>query len=256
MIKKIISLTFEGQIWKIVPKSNQLAFEIRNAEQRQTSFEVFDLEKYSFINQNIILNEPWWVGLQTISGNFLIVHYYDHLQYANHKGFSVIDIATKNVVWFNRKLIFEATFNDFIVAIDPKNQERKSLEIANGREISSANQTSEAKIEKSTWKYSELFESGSSNFVKVESFLNRKLDISAQQFVEYIEHDQKIIICYYTEGEKLDKWLIIFSNSGEILWHETIEKNLNGVSDSSLMVQEKLLLYTKNLNILEILSLG
>ncbi len=252
MLKLVINHIFDGIIWKIIPSHDNriLAIEVRNTELRSVFFSVLHLDFVDFINHNLSIKEPWWVGIEAVSEQHLYVHGYDSLLYAQHKGIFCLDHKKKIENWSLPNHTFIAIENNNLMA-KYKNEIQK-INLINGQIIeinpkfdNKNNQISENEILR-------IFDEDA-YFVKLQTFIFGFSGIMPVKLIEYLDFEEYILISFYENlaDNYLKNYFYILDKNTKIEKLKVIlADNVVGVATNSFCILKNKLVLCKDKNTL------
>lgn len=110
-------INFLHPIWRVFPNhQNYITVEVRNVIDKVVSFHCLDaltgLSKWDNIN----LSETWWIGIEGIFGDVVILHEYERPDLPAHKNIIAVDINTGKTLWSNDELIFVSSGDNILIA--------------------------------------------------------------------------------------------------------------------------------------------
>ena len=236
------NLTFDfsfdvpGKIWQLAFDQNQgkVAIEVRDEEQQQSFFLVFDLNSLESTDFITIAEVDWWTTLVSTSGDYLFLEKYLDPQNPTAKSLLVYNFLENRLlaeledfqmIGFNVSQLFGTLASDRNVdsAIDLAEIGMKPLVMDQNEEII----------------FPSFFSSGSETFELAKEYL--QLDIALG--VEYLEHESHVIISYYTkDGVKFDRNLVVIKKEEEILRLKQ-DTSLEGIATGAFMIMEGYLIF-------------
>lgn len=96
-----------GVIWRILfSDRSRIVGERRSSEEKVASFFCLDEQSGKPLWKDLRLEEPWWIGIETIIGDTLLLHSYTAPDMPEHRGMQAFDMETGRLRWRND----EATF--------------------------------------------------------------------------------------------------------------------------------------------------
>jgi len=115
----------QGSIWRILfSTSGNVVGECRQHEQKTVSFFCLDERSGAVLWQDVRLDEPWWVGIEAVSRDVVLLHEFANPGVPEHKGIIALDVGSGSVLWRNTELTFWFAFNDSVYAYQPKFEKR------------------------------------------------------------------------------------------------------------------------------------
>lgn len=134
-LKPVWSFTAEGVLWRVLfGARGRIAGESRNTEKKTTSFFCLDGSSGTLLWQNLKLEEPWWVGMEAIHNDVVILHGFEKPDLPEHKRIYVLEAATGKELWRNLRLTFWFAYKDRLFAYEERFDRRVGhvLSLTNG----------------------------------------------------------------------------------------------------------------------------
>jgi hypothetical protein len=118
----------DGTLWRmLVASDNRIIGENRDTDKRTTSFFCLDGRTGIPHWRDVATIDPWWVGMEAVFGNFLILHGYAQKDLPVHKGIAIIDLATGKQQWFDPDTTFWSVEGDDIIGIREQKNSLKGV---------------------------------------------------------------------------------------------------------------------------------
>lgn len=125
------SYVARGSIWRILfSDSGEILGESRDHEQKQATFFCLEEQTGAVRWQDVRLREPWWVGIDAIHRNRVLLHEFANPSMPEHKGIIALDLATGEELWRNDELTFWFAFQDFVYAYQPQFERRVGFKLS------------------------------------------------------------------------------------------------------------------------------
>lgn len=247
MTKLVFQHTFENLIWKLIAdKTNSfLAIELRDIENRKVTFDVLNIDNQQFINNNIDIQENWWVGMEALTNQFLILHFYDQQLYAHRKGIYCINLISKSLQWKLPRHTFVKNIDNIVYA--ELNEKDFQFDLLSGNEIIESNKI-ESNEQYTSLELLKIFDDDV-YFVKIKQFVFQILKIEIHQLVEYLEYKNYILISFYTRevsGKLKNDFIIFDQENKKVIIHENLGIELSGVGTNTFCVLKNKLVLCKN----------
>lgn len=110
-------INFLHPIWRVSPNhQNCIITEVRNINEKNVSFNCVEATTGQLKWNNIQLSQKWWIGVEGIFGDILILHEYERPDFPAHQKIIAIDINTGYTLWSNDEVVFISSNDNFIVA--------------------------------------------------------------------------------------------------------------------------------------------
>lgn len=237
---------FPGVIWNTVllPEKHILLLEIRNPHDKQVSFSALQYGDNYFVWKDFRLEEKWWVSLATATSGKVVFTYYIEVQNPDKKGILVYDIDPPQLAWWNNDFSLTEVFTDALRGYSSKFGNRVlTLDLQTGNEKS----TDDGKlIDYAMIRRPVQYLEGSPHFTTVKTFLQEKLNLLPATAFEYLEHESRILISYYTSEAGLANYLLVIGPEGEVLLHEKLGEHLKGIGMDTFFVLSGCVFFVKN----------
>ncbi len=242
MLKKIEE-AFGGKIWNTAFFNDKMVLEIRDETSRQVSFSALDLKTGKILWKDFSPEKSWWLGLVGIFGNHLILHKYSDQQKPEPLGVIVINIDTCAIKEKIEDWIFFSCDGNILVLY----------------QLDESNMPVYHKIAIETVPFYDFvpdpnehlvrhYPDSSPYFPTIFRFLYQLINIEAQNGVDYLEVNDKIIISYYIyRGNQFQNYLLVTNKEKQILLHDFIAES-EGIGIDTFSIKSSILLYIKNQN--------
>jgi hypothetical protein len=94
-------------IWRIyITSNNFIVGETRNQETKSTSYFCIDSSSGNPLWQNMSFEEPWWIGIEAVHEQWMILHGFVRPDMPGHRGIRIIDLESGKLLWRNDDLTF------------------------------------------------------------------------------------------------------------------------------------------------------
>jgi len=122
-------------LWRVYPTgSDWIVGEERDIARKKASF--FSLNRFTGrVAWSKALLEDWWVGVETVANDSLVLHGFATPDMPFHKGITAVDVVTGNRQWEHPELCFEGGTNNTIIGSRGSFGQKKytSIDIKSGR---------------------------------------------------------------------------------------------------------------------------
>jgi Domain of unknown function (DUF4905) len=240
------SHVFNGIVWNsVVSEDNQvLVLEIRDSQQKQVSFGALNVNSNSWLWQNKITEEPWWVNLNSVSSNHILLTIYTETNNPDRKGILAYDLANFTLSWWNNNFSLIGVSGNFVFGTSSAFGLREViLDIQSGKEVKGDD--NKANVNFGVLR-PQQYQEGSEYFNTVKIFLEKKLNLLAISSLEYLEHNGLIFISFYTQNEGLANDLIVLSAMGNIVLHEKMSDHLKGIGWDTFFILAGCVFFVRN----------
>jgi hypothetical protein len=87
-------------IWRLHPPVNgRIIGEVRNTETKRATFFALSTRTGTCLWRERELHDPWWVAIDRVAGDKLVLHGYQSPDFPVRRGVTVVDIPSGTVVW-------------------------------------------------------------------------------------------------------------------------------------------------------------
>lgn len=209
-------------LWQIScdEKGERLLLEQREQSSFQTHFTLLDLNSLQ-LQALPLPGEEWWLSAVGIDGPQVLFQKYDDSANPDHKEYVIYHLDKS--------------------ALLPPLRESESLPEPLKIILSNIEQAKNKHLNLPF-----LYIKDSSYFNTVSNFLRQRLNILAVEGIEYLETNQWILISYYEQEDQLTNRFIILDRQGQLVFEDTLAKNLTGLGTSTFMVSHNKLIFVKN----------
>jgi len=109
--------TADGMLWRLFcARGGRLVGECRDQEKKTATFFCLDERTGLPLWKNLTLDEAWWVGIEAVIGETLILHTYAKPDMPQHRGIRAFDVATGTLRWRNDESTFWFSLDDRLFA--------------------------------------------------------------------------------------------------------------------------------------------
>jgi hypothetical protein len=107
----------DGIVWRIVfGEPGKLVGECRDPERKVTSFFCLDISTGKPLWKELRLDEQWWVGIEAVQKNTLLLHGFAQPDMPQHKAIRAFDVISGLQLWRNDDVSYWFVFRDRVVA--------------------------------------------------------------------------------------------------------------------------------------------
>ncbi len=119
-----------GVFWRVLPHGEKfLIGEERDVASKRVAFFCIDFERGVPHWRGVSLSEAWWVGLEAVHGDSVILHGYASPDMPEHRKIYVLDLRTGSLLWQNDDLAFVAVEGDALFAKKDLFDDRSVVEL-------------------------------------------------------------------------------------------------------------------------------
>jgi hypothetical protein len=127
-----------GVCWRLLPTRNGLIVgEDRNVESKTVSFFCIDRLSGREVWKDLRFATPWWIGLESIQGNVVLLHEYATPDMPDHRKIIAVDLFTGKLLWEDPELKFLFSLDDRLYAAQQALEQPRffELELESGRRV-------------------------------------------------------------------------------------------------------------------------
>lgn len=94
----------QGSVWRLVPApGGRVVGEDRDTAAKAASFFCIDLGTGRPLWERVTFDEPWWLGIEAVHRETVVLHRFAKPDMPEHKGVIVLDAGTGTVLWEDRE---------------------------------------------------------------------------------------------------------------------------------------------------------
>jgi hypothetical protein len=258
-------------IWRIFfTSANRVVGESRNESAKSTSFFCVDAHSGQPLWKDVKLDEPWWIGIETVYDNWVILHGFVRPDMPEHRGISVMKIESGKVIWKNDELAFWFIEHEKLYAQKYLFEKRigYELDINTGEvlgeyidnlevlEDKRKNVLQDKINERRDLLFTEIYNSNRTDPL-INDVIRRITDERAlSEWIEYFVNKDILLLSYYQVEQKdgprlLDNILTVYDlKSEKTLFNEIIGKELQVPSHDTFIIKDDFVYFIKNQSIL------
>lgn len=106
-----------GIIWRLlVDARDTLVGETRDQEQKTASFFAVDAATGRELWSGLLLEEPWWIGIEAVEEGILFLHAYEQPNLPAHQGVWAVDARTGTILWNTPEVAFLFSSGEYVYA--------------------------------------------------------------------------------------------------------------------------------------------
>lgn len=241
MLQPFISETFKGHVWRLQIDSfnNLLAVEIRNEEDKQTSFSTISLQTGEQHITELTLPERWFTGIENVWQGVLLLHYYKHESSPEHQAIIAVDAQTGKELWANYRIAFDHISAEGVVVYHTAVQPKKLhlVDIKNGQLLENFLSEKDKPLNTAIV---------IPDMLCVEEIQNLELPlIPYGNMVHYLSYNKYIIVSLHAlKNGGLQQHLYVFDDTG-ILYHDLLNSNIQKLQPEAFVVHKNVLICVK-----------
>lgn len=123
--------TAHGSIWRILfSTSGKIVGECRDHQQKRATFFCLEEATGSVVWQDVQLNEPWWIGIDAVQQEVVLLHEFANPSKPEHKGIIAYDVEQGTKLWQNDELTFWFAYRDSVYGYKTMFEKRVGYKIS------------------------------------------------------------------------------------------------------------------------------
>jgi hypothetical protein len=276
-LKPLWSFTPAGNIWRLFPASSgELVVEARDQDAKQAKFNALDSTTGIPYWRDLVLDEPWWVGIEDIASDILLLHKFASPDMPQHQGIIAVGLRTGKLLWSNDELTYWFSHGNAVFAHRMMFDKRvaSELNLQTGQSMREFGEDFEADLFQ---KREEAIQSSQNQLQfpeiavfdrvdpRVAAIMKKELPAMAMQgTVEYARVDNLVLLNYHVpakepigEGPLLDNHLkIINIDDNRVLYSDILAHNARSAVPDSFFVRNGTAYYIKEQKTLTALHLS
>ncbi|WP_031525649.1 DUF4905 domain-containing protein [Dyadobacter crusticola] len=262
-MQNTFSYRFSKNIWRILPDadpaSSVWAVELRDTEQKVASVAVIDSGEKALRWEGIPLGMDWWSSVTALSSHQFFLHHYRYPDLPEPTDLSAFSALTGEHLW--------DLPNHLLVKIIDKNRIEVAAKAGSGfsyhlcdvrsgallprEEIVQADEDQVILQEPVRYKKGNVF------FDKLSSFVEEITGGHQPISIDYLEKRPFMIFSYYIyHQDKTVQYLLIITTKRELVLHEKLSEEREGMGRSTMILKASALIYLKNNNEFSSLTLS
>lgn len=132
------SYASQGKIWRMLfSDGGHIVGENRNEHTKEASFFCLEERTGKLLWDGLTLEEPWWVGMEAVQKNVLLLHTFAKPDLPEHRGILAYDLTSAQPIWHNKELTFWFGYENSVYAYKTMFERRRgySLDLHSGEII-------------------------------------------------------------------------------------------------------------------------
>lgn len=247
--------TFPHTIWRILPHpaadSDQWVVELRDAEQKTVSWALLDLATPGLCWIETPAATDWWTSLTAFSGSHVYLHSYRYPDIPEPTDLLALSAVDGSLQWVLPGWVYvrgEAAADRVVVARKlPEHIEYRVCDAGYG--LLTDAPVAEAPAPAATTREPARYSPDDIYFGVVSSFLGKIVGVHSPIAIDYLELNPYIVFSYYLyQQEKVAQYLLIVNRQQEIIYHELLSANRQGVGRNTLLAKADGLVCLRNSN--------
>lgn len=263
-MQNLFSLRFSENIWRILPDpdpgSGLWVIELRDAGTKSVSFALVDVAREALVWHRAIEGADWWTSLTAFAHGRIYLHNYRYPELPEPTDLLAVSAGNGDTLWVlpNHVLVSSIGENLLQVATKAGDQVRMRLCSALSGEIGGEAELEglehdESIILKEPVRYRE----GNVYFDRLSAFVEGITHGHNAIAIDYLESRPYIIFSYYIyDQDKTAQFLLLVNDQKQVILHEKLSEEREGLGRSTMMLKASTLIYLKNNNEFSSLTLS
>lgn len=254
-MQKVFSHTFSQNIWRILPHPdpdiNEWAIELRESSEKNVSFAIIDLSVPELRWQVTPEGADWWTSLTAFSHQHIFLHNYRYPDMPQPTDLLAVSASDGGLLWALPNYVLVRTLEGDEVEVATQKGEKFQYANCNVHTatLSAASEDVKQPSPEIILKQPVRYKERNIYFEKLSSFLSETLGISKPICIDYLDERPYMMFSYYIyEQEKIAQYLLIVTDKKEIVFHEQLSEERDGVGQSTMLLKNGILVYLKNNN--------
>lgn len=235
------SLPFLTDIWEIRQAGDRLLITTRDSQALEVSFALFEISKQEFLWQNLAFEESWWISAYQFTGDFVVFQTYNDTQDIEARTAFAFDVEQEEALWSIEQVKLQMV-NDKVLRYTSEEGDAALIEIATGQLVEELipSEQDEAAA------FPLTYEAESKHATTLNKFLQKKCEVELVGGIDYLEHNELILISgNFKEEDTYSLHLFVFDVEGNLLLHEIMENDLNGLASGTFFIVNQALIFVK-----------
>ncbi|HAL57547.1 MAG TPA: hypothetical protein DCP63_14030 [Bacteroidetes bacterium] len=264
-----------GTIWRILfSEAGRIIGECRHQDQKLATFFCLDETTGSALWQERRLEEPWWIGIEAIQENVLLLHEYAKPDLPQHKKIHALDVESGKELWKSDHLGYWFGFEGRVYCLEEKFEKRigYGLDLQTGMveetyeesldELGELRERALDALSMRAFRFPENLDPGSDSR---ERALARKVTKGANVVghIEFIKEQGYILLGYHAAGKPSkteaplfqNRFVIIDAEDGKTVFEETLARDVRAIVPDSFFAKPPFVYFIKDQKALSALCL-
>ena len=262
-MQKVFSEAFSQNIWRILPnedpQSSLWIVELRTAETKNVSFALIDAVKQELIWDRSLEGADWWSSLTAFSYNHFFLHNYRYPEIPEPTDLLAYHVEDGMLGWALPNHLMVKPLSDSNIEVANKVGEHfvyKKCDVSTGT-LSALEENEAAMPAAIILKEPVRYRKDSIYFSKLASFISQMTGGHEVVSIDYLEKRPYIMFSYYIyEQDKSIQYLLIVTDQKQLILHEQLSEEREGMGRSTMMLKASTLVYLKNNNEFSSLTLS
>ncbi|MFY0591239.1 DUF4905 domain-containing protein [Roseivirga sp.] len=246
-LRAVFSHEFKQDIWEVLPYGNKLLITLRDRENLQVTFSLFDLEKLTFQWQSISFDEAWWISVYDFQDDVIVFQTYDDTQNIEARSVFGFDINSLEALWSIEDVRLNKAANGLLSVSSLETEDDGFLiDLKTGEEVSKDGHGEPKNDKEVNCKFPIHYETDSPHFETISRFVKSKLEIEIYGSCDYLEMPNFFALALNTKtetGYNLD--FFVFNHDGAVLLNKTLDRDLKGLASGTFFIVGQALIFVE-----------
>ena len=262
-MQKVFSQRFSQNIWRILPnpdpQSDLWVIELRESESKQVSFAMIDTAQMKQLWHSSPPEADWWSSLTAFSQNRIFLHNYRYPEVPEPTDLLAFSAADGGFLWALPGHLMVKPLDAKHIEVARKTGEQfiyKACDVETGA-ISALEESYTEEFGKVILQEPVRYRKDSTYFEKLATFIRNVTNGHMAVSIDYLEKRPYIMFSYYIyEQDKSVQYLLIVTDRKQLVLHEQLSEEREGMGRSTMMLKASTLVYLKNNNEFSSLTLS
>ena len=231
------SYTSSANIWRLLfSETGRIIGENRNQDRKQVTFFCLNEPTGDKIWENLATDEPWWVGIEAVQKQMLLLHGFAQPDLPQHKGIQAFDLESAERKWENKELAFWFGYQNTVYAFKTMFERRigYALDLNTGKilqefddtfdELQPVRKLAQEELQTDEYKFPEVFHLADSD--QMVKAVMEKLTNSGRVVgdIEFVRDREYLLFNYYVHEKTSTPDSLSLENNFEIVKIESGQK--------------------------------
>lgn len=233
----------QGMIWRLLPApGKRFVGEERDISQKSVSLFCIEQETGAIQWRNLRLHEPWWIGIEAVHKDLVLLHEYAMPDLPDHKKIHALELSSGKVLWKNEELRYLFAYQDSIYAVEIGHEDNRYYEVdlmtgEKSREVDASSIATMREIAYSQNTASVEFPApfqggGDDDLSRMIAHLTK--GESRIESIEYLRKGEFLALCYHTvispdPAQRIMDQHFMISDGRRMVYHELLNDRVQNV---------------------------
>lgn len=232
--------TAQGQLWRLIPSNDgYFVGEDRQTDLKRVSFFCINQITGKVLWENICFSEPWWISIETVHRDVILLHEFSTPDIPEHKKIYAIHRENGKLLWMNDVMTYHFAYDNKVMAAKDSFGKRLFFEFDLYRgemlrqvdysDVKTIQETLSSNVDEIV-EFPRVFESSKEENSYVVECINKALKkVGRIDNIEYLEKGNSLVVGYYkllngvSNESSLQQDIIIVSKStGRITYKDNV----------------------------------